>query len=103
MTQKVKRELMKEQGAVRAAPPMKETHRKICSDAPKKIRDALSRMLQEYEDLFPEKLSKGRPPKRVIGFEINTVPEATPPSRPPYRLSPIESEELQAQIDDLLS
>ena len=103
MTQKVKRELMKEQGAVRAAPRVEETRRKICSDAPEKIRDALSRMLQEYEDLFPEKLPKGRPPKRAVEFEINTVPEATPPSRPPYRLSPKESEELQAQIDDLLS
>ena len=103
MTQKVKRELMKEKGAVRAAPPVEETRRKICSDAPEKIRDALSRMLQEYEDLFPEKLPKGRPPKRAVEFEINTVPEATPPSRPPYRLSPKESEELQAQIDDLLS
>ena len=77
--------------------------RKICLDAPEKIRDALSRMLQEYEDLFPEKLPKGRPPKRAVEFEINTAPKATPPSRPPYRLSPKESEELQTQIDDLLS
>ena len=46
MTQKVKRELMKEQGAVRAAPRVEETRRKICSDAPEKIRDALSQMLQ---------------------------------------------------------
>ena len=46
---------------------------------------------------------KGRPPKRVVEFEINTIPEATPPSRPPYPLSPKESEELHAQIDDLLS
>ena len=88
MSQKVKRELMKEQGAVRSAPRVEETRRKICSDAPEKIRDALSRMFQEYEDLFLEKLLKGRPPKRAVEFEINTVPEATPPSRPPYRLIP---------------
>ena len=55
---------MKEKGAVRVAPLVEETCRKICSDAPEKIRDALSRMLQEYEDLFLEKLPKGRPPKR---------------------------------------
>ena len=52
----------------------------------KKTRDALSRMLQECEDSFPEKLLKGRPPKRAVEFEINTIREATPPSRPPYRL-----------------
>ena len=46
---------------------------------------------------------KGTPPKRAVEFEINTAPEATPPSHPPYRLNPKESEELQAQIDDLLS
>ena len=74
MPQKVKRKLMKEQGAVCATPTMEETRRKICSDAPKEIRDALSRMLQEYEDLFPEKLLKGRPPKRAVEFEINTAP-----------------------------
>ena len=103
MTQRFKHDLMKEKGAVRAAPPMEQTRSKICSDAPRKIRDALSRMLQEYEDLFPEKLPKGRPPKRAVEFEINIVPEATPPSRPLYQYSPKESEELQAQIDDLLS
>ena len=84
MTQKVKRELMKEQGAVHAAPPVEETSRKICSNGPEKIRDALSRMLQEYEDLFPEKLPKGIPPKRAVEFEINIVFKEKPPSHPPY-------------------
>ena len=103
MTHKVKRELMKGQGAVSAAPPVEETLRKICSDGPEKIRDALSRMLQEYEELFPENFPKGRPPKRAVKFEINTISEATPPSRPPYPLTPKEREELQAQIDYILS
>ena len=82
---------------------MEEIRRKICSDAPEKVRDALSQMLKEYEYLFPEKFPKGRPSKRDVEFEINTVPEATPPSRPLYRLSPKESEELKAQNNDILS
>ena len=103
MTQKVKREMMKEKGAVRAAPPVEETRNKICFDAPEEIRTELSELLKEYKDLFLEKLPKGRPPKRAVEFEINTVPDATIPSRPPYRLSPKESEELQAQIDELIA
>ena len=36
-------------------------------------------------------------------FEINTEEGAVPPNKPPYRLSPKEHDELQAQIDDLLA
>ena len=57
ITQKIKHELMKEKGALRTTPPVEETRQKICSEAPVGIKEALSRMLQEYEDL--EKLSSG--------------------------------------------
>ena len=60
-------------------------------------------MLEKYADLFPEQLPKGRPPKRTIEFEIKMEEGAIPLNKPPYRLSPKEYEELQAQIDDLLS
>ena len=53
--------------------------------------------------MFPEQLPKGRPPKREVEFEIKTEEGAVPPNKPPYRLSPKEHEELQAQIDDLLA
>ena len=42
-------------------------------------------------------------PKREVEFAIKTEPGAAPPNRPPYRLSPKEHEELQAQIEDLLA
>ena len=35
-------------------------------------------------------------------MEIREQPDSTPPSRPPYRLSPKEQEELELQIKDLL-
>ena len=75
----------------------------MCREAPAAIRTQLQGLLKEYEDLFPATLPKGRPPKRAVEFEINTEEGSTPPSRPPYRLSPKEHEELQAQIDDLLA
>ena len=60
-------------------------------------------VLKEYAELFPEQLPKGKPPKRAVEFEIRIKEDTTPPSKPPYRLSPKEHEELQAQIDDLLA
>ena len=103
ITQKVKQQKMKETGPVRKAPPVAETRRRMCLDAPADVRTELQHLLQEYADLFPEQLPKGRPPKRSVEFEINTEEGVKPPSKPPYRLSPKEYEELQAQIDELLA
>ena len=94
---------MKSKGPVRKAPPVAETRKKICSEAPSGIRKELHQLLEEFTDLFPEQLPKGRPPKREVEFEIKTEEGAVPPNKPPYRLSPEEHEELQAQIDDLLA
>ena len=103
MTQKVKFQMMKEKGAVRKAPPIAETRRHMCKEAPGEIRQELQGLLEEYADLFPEQLPKGKPPKRTVEFEIKMEEGSTPPNRPPYCLSPKEHEELQAQIDDLLA
>ena len=103
VTQKVKQQMMKETGPVRKAPPVAETRKRMCLDAPADVRTELHQLLKEYEDLFPERLPKGRPPTRSVEFEINTEEGVTPPSKPPYRLSPKEYDELQAQIDELLA
>ena len=103
MTQKVKFQKMKETGPIRKAPPVAETRKKMCSEAPADVRMELDTLLREYADLFPERLPKGQPPKRKVEFEINTEEGAVPPSKPPYRLSPKEHDELQAQIDELLA
>ena len=97
MTQKVKRAQMKEKGAIRKPPPVKDTRKRIHSEAPVTVRDELDKILEDYEDMFPEQLPKGRPPPREVEFEIRTEPGAMPPNRPPYRLGPKEHEELQAQ------
>ena len=75
----------------------------MCNEAPAEIKKELQTLLEQYSDLFPEQLPKGRPPKRTVEFEIKTEEGAVPPNKPPYRLSPKEYEELQAQIDDLLA
>ena len=102
-TTRTRLQQMKEKGPVRKAPPIKETREKMCREAPAVVQSQLKQLLHEYEDLFPAQLPKGRPPKRAVEFEINMEEGSTPPNRPPYRLSPKEHEELQAQIDDLLA
>ena len=94
--------MMKETGPIHKAPPVAETRKRMCLDAPIDVRTELHQLLKEYEDLFPEQLPNGRPPKRAVEFEIKMEEGATPPSKPPYRLSPKEHDELQAQIDYLL-
>ena len=104
ITQKVKQQMMmKEKGAIRKAPPINETRSKMCAEATISICTELQGLLEEYADLFPEQLRQGRPPKRIVEFEIKTKEGAIPPNKPPYRLSPKEHEELQAQLDDLLA
>ena len=103
ITQKVKQQIMKDKGPIRKAPPIAETRKRMCNDAPVEVKKELHDLLAQYEDLFPEQLPKGRPPKRTVEFEIKTEEGAVPPSKPPYRLSPKEYTELQAQIDDLLA
>ena len=86
LTQRVKREQMKSKGPVRKTPPVAETRKKICSEAPKGIQKELHQLLEEFTDLFPEQLPKGRPPKREVEFEIKTEEGAVPPNKTP--LSP---------------
>lgn len=43
-------------------------------------------VVREYPDVFPEELP-GLPPKRVVDFHIELIPEATPISRAPYRMA----------------
>ena len=94
---------MKIKGPVGKAPPIAETTKILFSEAQRNVQKELHQLLEEFSDLFPEQLPKGRPPKRSVEFEIKTVEGTVPPNKPPYRLSPKEHDELQAQIDDLLA
>ena len=58
-------------------------------------RGKLKALVDEFKDVFPNTLPKGRPPKRDIVHEIRTQEGAKPPSRPPYRLGPAEQDEME--------
>ena len=66
-------------------------------------REDMKKIIQEYHDIFPEKLPKGIPPTREVQHEIKIEPGSKPPYRPPYRLGPAEQDELEEQIKDLLA
>lgn len=59
-------------------------------------------ILQDYSDVFPEENPKGLPPVRGIEHQIDLIPGASLPNRPAYRTNPVETKELEKQINDLL-
>ena len=63
----------------------------------------VQKILNEYNDIFPETLPSHLPPERSVDHTINLVPGAEPPHRPVYRMSFEEMDELKQQLADLLS
>ena len=61
------------------------------------------KLLQEFDDVFPEDLPDGLPPLRGIEHQIDLVLGSSIPNRPAYRVNPEETKELQRQVEDLLS
>ena len=57
-------------------------------------------VLEDFEDVFKE--VPGLPPKRDIDFSINLIPEATPVSKIPYKMSTPELVELKLQLKEMM-
>ena len=55
----------------------------------------------EFPDVFPEDLP-GLPPDRETEFTIEVTPGVAPISIPPYRMAPMELQELKKQLQELL-
>ncbi|CAA7051438.1 unnamed protein product [Microthlaspi erraticum] len=62
----------------------------------------MSKLLQDFQDVFPDDCPKGLPPVRGIEHQIDFVPGSTLPNRPAYRTNPVETKELQRQINELM-
>ncbi|GIL85672.1 hypothetical protein Vretifemale_14183, partial [Volvox reticuliferus] len=60
----------------------------------------LEALLQEYADIFQE--VPGKPPMRPVDHTIPLAPGSHPISRPMYRLSPLELDEVKRQVTDLM-
>ena len=103
LTEKKKRELMKSCGPKKEFMPVKEREEEILDRVQPEFLGKLHEIVDEYCDAFPEKLPKSRPPEREIELSIETNFEAQPPNKAPYRLGPIDRDELEAQIRDLVA
>nr|GEU54055.1 putative reverse transcriptase domain-containing protein [Tanacetum cinerariifolium] len=57
-------------------------------------------IVKEFPDVFPEDLH-GLPPVRQVEFQIDLIPGAAPVARAPYRLAPLEMQELSDQLQEL--
>ena len=62
-----------------------------------------SHIINEFKDVFPEDLPSGLPPRREVDHHIELEPGQIPPSKPTYRLSQPETDELKKQLADLLA
>ena len=58
-------------------------------------------LLKDFADVF-QTPPPGLPPKRAVDHKIELVPGAEPPSRPTYKMSYKELDELKSQLDELL-
>ena len=65
------------------------------------VDDQLRAVVREYADVLPQTLPGGLPPQRNIDHAIEVLPGSAPPSRPAYRMSPDELQELRRHLADL--
>ena len=69
-------------------------------DLPEDLPSDLRKLLQKYRDVFPVALPAGLPPSREVDHAIELELGAPPPSRPTYRMSFLELEELEKQLKE---
>lgn len=61
----------------------------------KELPEAISTLLQEYEDVFPKELPKSLPPARDVDHRIELELGSRPTHRIPYILSHGEKEKVE--------
>ena len=69
----------------------------------KEHQTKLQTILEEFCDVFKDKLPKVPPPKREVVHSIEAQPNSEPTYRTPYRSRPAEQDELEEQVEDLLA
>ncbi|KAL0434128.1 UNVERIFIED_CONTAM: hypothetical protein Slati_2747100 [Sesamum latifolium] len=69
----------------------------------KKVNPTLEEIpvVRDFPEVFPEDLP-GLPPHREVDFAIETLPGVAPISIAPYRMAPVELQELKKQLEELL-
>ena len=63
----------------------------------------IRQLILQFEDVFPTELPSDLPPMRDIQHCIDLVPCESLPNRPAYIITPLEKEEIQKQVGELLA
>ncbi|KAL0308190.1 UNVERIFIED_CONTAM: hypothetical protein Scaly_2958000 [Sesamum calycinum] len=58
-------------------------------------------IVRDFPEVLPDDLP-GLPPNKEVDFMIETIPRVAPISIAPYRMAPVELQELKKQIEELL-
>jgi hypothetical protein len=61
---------------------------------------AIQMVLTEFADVFTE--PEGLPPHRLYDHAITLEPDARPPNSKPYRYSPLQKDEIERQVTEML-
>ena len=94
--------MLKESRPTKDTTIVKDTMKEIVEKVDRVVRGELFRVLKEYGDIFPEKLSYGPPLKKMIDHEIEVVLGSQLLHKIPYRLRNPEMEEFPTQVETLL-
>ncbi|KAF8083326.1 hypothetical protein N665_0781s0004 [Sinapis alba] len=72
----------------------------VSTNVSQELSSGMTKLLQDYSDVFPEDIPQGLPPIRGIEHQIDFVPGSALPNKPAYRTNPVETKELQKQVED---
>ena len=61
------------------------------------------KQLQNFSHVFLDEIPSGLPPKRTIQHHINLIPGAILPNKHAYRMNPKDTQEIQRQVEELIS
>ncbi|KAL0378600.1 UNVERIFIED_CONTAM: Retrovirus-related Pol polyprotein from transposon [Sesamum radiatum] len=69
----------------------------------KKVNPTLEEIpvVRDFREVFPDDLP-GLPPHREVDFAIETLPGVAPISIAPYRMAPVELQELKKQLEEII-
>ena len=65
-------------------------------------RDELMELLQKHSTTLAKELPAELPLLRQVNHDIDVEPGCIPPSRPPFRLSQPELDELHSRLNEML-
>ena len=79
MTEGQRTKINKESGPKKDIISVRERERELLNSVSVDYRKSLEKIIQEYRDVFPEKLPKGTPPNREMQHRIDIEQGSDPP------------------------